>query len=109
TLMGAYPELSKTIQQMIRAGVDSQLMAQEQHRINHLLGEIGELKTLLAQQTQQTQQIRQAPARAPINEDDVPIPAPAPQALRPVLPHSPQGQPKQLTVPQFDVPSDDEE
>lgn len=106
-LINAYPEMQSTIQKMIRASVDSQMMAQEQHRINHLLGEISELKAMLTKQADYQQNV---PKSAPIVEDDdEPIPAPKPVTLRPVLPHTPQGQPKQLAVPQFALPQDDEE
>lgn len=107
-LINAYPASRATIQQMIRASVDSQMMAQEQHRINHLLGEISELKTMLTQQAQQTPMPKQAPMVEAEDDDDAPIPPPKPVTLRPVLPHTPQGQPKQLTVPQFALPQDDE-
>ena len=106
-LMNAYPEARATLQMMIRASVDSQMMAQEQHRINHLLGEISELKAMLTKQADYQQN---PPKAAPIVEDDdEPIPAPKPVTLRPVLPHTPQGQPKHLAVPQFALPQDDEE
>lgn len=115
-LMNAHPKILATIQQMIRASVDSQMMAQEQHRINHLLGEISELKTMLSQQAQHQQQQAPAPRLQPVvvqeeddDDDDAPIPPPKPVTLRPVLPHTPQGQPKQLAVPQFALPHDDEE
>jgi hypothetical protein len=109
-LMNAYPETRATVQQMIRASVDSQMMAQEQHRINHLLGEISELKTMLTKQAdyQQATPPKLAP-RQKIDDDEAPIPAPKPVVMRPVMPHTPQGQPKQLTVPQFALPHDDEE
>jgi hypothetical protein len=109
-LINAYPESRATIQQMIRASVDSQMMAQEQHRINHLLGEIGELKAMLTKQAehQQANPRKIAPPEA-VDDDDAPIPPPKPVVMRPVLPHTPQGQPKQLTVPQFALPNDDEE
>jgi hypothetical protein len=108
-LMNAYPESRATIQQMIRASVDSQMMAQEQHRINHLLGEIGELKAMLTKQAER-QQISPKKAAPPEEfDDDAPIPPPKPVVMRPVLPHTPQGQPKQLSVPQFALPQEDEE
>jgi hypothetical protein len=109
-LMNAYPESRATIQQMIRASVDSQMMAQEQHRINHLLGEISELKTMLM--SQQATQQQSSPKRLAAPEeidDDAPMPPPKPVVMRPVLPHIPQGQPKQLTVPQFALPQEDED
>jgi hypothetical protein len=108
-LMNAYPETRATVQQMIRASVDSQMMAQEQHRINHLLGEISELKTMLTKQAahQQMPPAKAAPPKEP--DDDAPMPAPKPVVMRPVLPHTPQGQPKQLTVPQFALPREDED
>ena len=108
-LMNAYPESRATLQQMIRASVDSQMMAQEQHRINHLLGEIGELKAMLTKQAEQQQVSPRRIAAAEAFDDDAPIPPPKPVMMRPVLPHTPQGQPKQLTVPQFALPHDDEE
>ncbi len=105
-LLTVYPDAVRTIRRMVQAGVESELMTHEQQRIDQLLDEVTSLKTMLSNQNG----IAPTVMPAPDDEDDsAPIPAFKPVTLKPVLPRIPEGQPKQLSVPQFDLPSDGDE
>ena len=102
-LLTVYPDAVQTIRRMVQAGFEAELMTHEQQRIDQLLEEVSSLKSMLAGQN------GVSPKVVSISEDDsAPIPV-KPVTLKPVLPRSPEGQPKQLTVPQFDLPSDGDE
>lgn len=105
-LLTVYPDAVGTIRRMVQAGVEAELMTHEQQRIDQLLDEVSSLKTMVANQNG----VFPGTDTLPDEEDDsVQIPVIKPVALKPVLPRIPEGQPKQLSVPQFDLPSNTDE
>ena len=105
-LLALYPGAVQTIRRMIQAGFEAELMTHEQQRIDQLLDEVTSLKTMVANQN------GIAPKAVPVPDDEddsAPMPVFKPVTLKPVLPRVPGGQPKQLSVPQFDLPSDGDE
>lgn len=100
-LLTVYPDAVGTIRRMVQAGVEAELMTHEQQRIDQLLNEVSSLKTMVANQNG----ISPKASPIPYKDDSVQIPGIKPVALKPVLPRVPKGQPKQLSVPQFDLPS----
>jgi|GEM_PF-5850221 len=105
-LLTVYPDAVRTIRRMVQAGVEAELMTHEQQRIDQLLNEVGSLKAMLANQNGKSAE----PITISADDDDSePMPVFKPVALKPVLPGKPDGQPKQLAVPQFDIPSDNDD
>lgn len=97
-LLKVYPQAVQTISRMVQVGVESQLLTHEQQRIEHLLSEVSSLKSMIANQELVPRKDKEAiPTIKPVG------------GLRPVLPKVPDGQPKQLNVPTFDLPDDDED
>lgn len=104
-LLTLYPDTVGTIRRMIQAGFEAELMTHEQQRIDQLLNEVSSLKTMVANQNNTSPTVNPIPDE----DDSVQIPVIKPVALKPVLPRVPEGQPKQLSVPQFDLPSSADE
>ncbi len=103
-LLRMYPDLNVTYREMVRSAVESQLMTHEQQRIEQLIDEIGDLKTLMAKQTEQPSIV------FPAKEAEH-APSLIPTSLRPVqaIPQYPLAQPRQLDAPEFDVPDHEDE
>jgi hypothetical protein len=92
-LLATYPQLADYLQQRINAQVDER----DTQQMSQVLSEIEAMKTLLKQQHRG----HPAPLEAP---------APKPIGLKPVVPLTPpETAPRQLSVPQFEVPKYDDE
>lgn len=105
-LLTLYPNAVQTIRRMVQAGFEAELMTHEQQRIDQLLDEVSSLKTMVANQNGTQPRVSHPD---PDEDDSVQIPTIKPVTLKPVLPRVPEGQPKQLRVPQFDLPSSADE